>query len=106
MNARNTTRATDARTRTIRSAVIAPDSADAAPATARPTTQAQSPAHTLRALYSPEHAAAYLDVSRASIYRWINAGRLAGFRVGRLRRFTRDELDMFAAELAEEGGAA
>lgn len=57
-------------------------------------------------LYSPDNAAIYLDVSRATIYRWMAAGRLTGFCIGRLRRFTRDELEALAAELAEEGGDA
>lgn len=75
-------------------------------ALAERSTDAQRSVAALRALYSPDSAAAYLDVSRATIYRWMAAGRLAGFRVGRLRRFTRAELDTFAAQLAEVGGDA
>lgn len=71
----------------------------------RPAAKTSAPAPT-PALFSPENAARYLDVSRAQVYRWLAAGRLAGFRVGRRRHFTRAELDAFAEELAAEGQAS
>lgn len=56
----------------------------------------------LQGLYSAENAGYYLNVSRATIYRWVGQGRLVGFRVGRLRRFSRAELDRFVAQLEAE----
>lgn len=57
----------------------------------------------LRGAYSPEHAAAYLDISRAALYRLMASGALRGYRQGRLRRFLRSELDAFLAAQSAEG---
>lgn len=58
-----------------------------------------------RAMYSPEGAAQYLSCSRAHLYRLIAQGRLVGFRWGRLRRFSRAELDRVAAAIEAESTA-
>lgn len=77
-----------------------------------PTTRsrAKTPAEEqpiLRAMYNASEAARYLCVSRNWLYRWIQQGRLSGFKVGtRVRMFTRAELDAFAAELEAEGRAS
>lgn len=44
-------------------------------------------------LYSKSDAASYLGVSERTIDRWIDAGKLKGRKVGKQRKFTRQELD-------------
>lgn len=46
--------------------------------------------------------AAHLDVSRETVYRWLDAGRIPAHRVGRLWRFKASEVD----EWVFRGGAA
>ena len=45
---------------------------------------------------SLQEAAQALGVSRSTLYRWQQQGRLRGFKVGRQWRFRRSELDMFS----------
>jgi excisionase family DNA binding protein len=47
-------------------------------------------------MLSLEEAAAALDVSRSTLYRWQNQGRVKGFKVGRQWRFKRSDLDKFS----------
>ena len=77
------------------------------------TTKTTTTAPILRGAYSPEHAAAYLDISRSEVYRLMASGALRGYRHGRLRRFLRSELDAFLSRMAEaasdggyDGGSA
>ena len=45
-----------------------------------------------------KQAQAYLGVSRATLYRWQRAGRLTVYKLGRQRRYKREDLDrLFAA---------
>ncbi|GHB95961.1 helix-turn-helix domain-containing protein [Thermomonas carbonis] len=54
--------------------------------------------------YSPEAAAAATDMNRSAIYRAIQSGELKSYKVGRLRRITRQALENYVAQL--ERGAA
>jgi len=47
-------------------------------------------------MLSLDEAAAALGVSRSTLYRWQNQGRLRGFKVGRQWRFRRSDLDKFS----------
>ena len=47
-------------------------------------------------MLSLDQAAAALGVSRSTLYRWQNQGRLRGFKVGRQWRFRRSDLDKFS----------
>jgi excisionase family DNA binding protein len=49
-------------------------------------------------LYSKSDAASYLGVSERTVDRWIEAGRLAGRKFGKQRKFTRAELDALAED--------
>lgn len=52
-----------------------------------------------RVWLSPQEAADYLGVSRATIYRWINDSKLTVYKVERISRLKKDDLD----RLMEEG---
>jgi excisionase family DNA binding protein len=43
-----------------------------------------------------QQVADHFRVSRVTVWRWIRAGRLAGIRVGRVRRIARSSLEEFA----------
>ncbi len=47
-------------------------------------------------MLSLEEAAGALGVSRSTLYRWQNQGRVKGFKVGRRWRFKRSDLDRFS----------
>ena len=47
-------------------------------------------------MFSLEQAAAALGVSRSTLYRWQNQGRVQGFKVGRQWRFKRSDLENFS----------
>lgn len=49
-----------------------------------------------------EAIAAHLDVSKETIYRWLEAGKIPAHRVGRLWRFKASEVDAWVVR----GGAA
>ncbi len=53
---------------------------------------------------SVEDIAAHLAVSKESVYRWVEKGKLPSYRVGRLLRFSSSEVDKAVREglLAEE----
>jgi excisionase family DNA binding protein len=50
-------------------------------------------------LFSPEGAAQLLGVSRSTIYKLAQQGLLRGVRVGRARRFSRQELESLVERL-------
>ena len=52
-----------------------------------------------------DQAAAALGVSRSTLTRWMNQGRLRGFKVGRQWRFRRSDLDKFG-EMSHPSAAA
>jgi excisionase family DNA binding protein len=52
-------------------------------------------------LLRPEEAAEMLGVSRASVYRLLENGVLAGVRIGASRRIAVTEVEAFVARLAE-----
>ena len=66
-------------------------------------TNRQTTASMLRGAYSPLGAADYLSISRTQVYRYVASGDLRGFKLGRLLRFTRAELDTFIAHQSGEG---
>jgi excisionase family DNA binding protein len=49
-----------------------------------------------------EGIASHLDVSKETIYRWLDAGKVPAHRVGRLWRFKASEVDAWVVR----GGAA
>ena len=44
---------------------------------------------------SLSQAAAYLGLSPKTIYEWVEVGKMPGYKLGRLWRFDRDQLDGF-----------
>gem|GEM_PF-1705772 len=47
---------------------------------------------------SPEDVAKLLRVAKSSVYGWVRRGELPHYRIGRLLRFKRVDLDRFLAE--------
>lgn len=52
-----------------------------------------------RTWLSPQEAAEYLGVSRATIYRWVKGGKLTIHKMGKVARIKKQDLD----RLMEEG---
>jgi len=50
-----------------------------------------------------QQVASHLQVSRVTVWRWIRSGRLAGIRVGRVRRIPLEELRELTRGAAGEG---
>lgn len=46
-------------------------------------------------VYTLQEACDFLRIGRNTIYALIDAGKLKGFKIGKLRRFTEDELINF-----------
>lgn len=53
--------------------------------------------------YSPEGAAAATDMNRSAIYRAIQAGDLKSYKVGRMRRISRQALEDYVSKLEQAG---
>jgi excisionase family DNA binding protein len=51
-------------------------------------------------LYSPEAAAAELNLSRTTIYTLMDRGDLPSLKIGRSRRITREALEAYVASLS------
>lgn len=49
----------------------------------------------MQKVFSPENIADGLAVSRKTVYLWLQTGQLVGFKVGKLWRITREELENF-----------
>lgn len=49
-----------------------------------------------------KNACDYTSLSRASIYRAINSGKLRSIKIGKCRLFLRADLDLFLMEGADE----
>ena len=49
----------------------------------------------MKKIFTPEEIADELSVTRKSIYVWLQKGELKGFKVGKLWRVTREDLEMF-----------
>ena len=49
----------------------------------------------MKKIFTPEEIADELSVSRKSVYVWLQKGELAGFKVGKLWRITREDLENF-----------
>jgi excisionase family DNA binding protein len=56
-----------------------------------------------RLLFTPEHAAAKLDVGRTTVYTLMASGELKSVKIGRSRRITADALREYVVRL-EAGG--
>lgn len=57
-------------------------------------------------LLTVEEAAAYLEVHRATLYRWVKEGLVAYYTVGsRRKRFRREDLDAAYRRIEAAGGA-
>lgn len=46
-------------------------------------------------VYTLKEACDFLRIGRNTIYALIDAGKLKGFKIGKLRRFTQEELEGF-----------
>lgn len=46
-------------------------------------------------IMTPEQVARYLQISLATVYRYIRQGRLVAFRIGPRYRISREHLDLF-----------
>lgn len=53
-----------------------------------------------RLLYSPEEAAAALNIDRSTVFAFVRTGELPSRRIGRRRLFTREDLLAFIASSA------
>jgi excisionase family DNA binding protein len=58
----------------------------------------QQTSEAYRALFSPDEAAAYLGVGRSQMYAMIRSGAIATFKIGRLRKVRRADLDAYIDE--------
>lgn len=56
-------------------------------------------------LYDADDAAALLGVSRSVIYKLMTQGLLRGVKIGKSRRFTRQELEALVQSLRDGGQA-
>lgn len=56
-------------------------------------------------LYTPEEAAASLNISRRKVYEMLRDGEIDSVKIGRCRRIPRVALDRFIAQLVEENAA-
>lgn len=71
-----------------------------------PASVSHTVAPVMRGLFDIRHAAEYLDVSTATVSRWIHAGQLTSIKVSpRMVRISKRELDRFISELAADGEA-
>ncbi len=52
---------------------------------------------------SPQEAADYLGISRATIYRWIKDGKLSLHKVDKIARIKKDDLNQLMEEGRKEG---
>lgn len=66
------------------------------------TNDAVSGAEGTRDWYTVEEAAAYLDVSRPTIFRWMKQGKLSYYKVGGSTRFTRESLEAVIEKVTGE----
>jgi len=56
-----------------------------------------------RLLFTPEHAAAKLDVGRTTVYALMASGALQSVKIGRSRRITAAALEEYVGRLAQAG---
>lgn len=56
-------------------------------------------------LLDADDVANLLKVGRSSVYQMLADGRLRGVKIGRSRRFTREEIDQFVQRLRTEASA-
>lgn len=54
-----------------------------------------------KALYSPDEAAAWLDISRAGVYNLLRTGRLRSVKIGAHRKILRESLVEFVDSLVK-----
>jgi excisionase family DNA binding protein len=57
-------------------------------------------------LFTPEHAAAKLELGRTTVYHLIATGELESVKVGRLRRVTAGALQDYVNRLVGKGSSA
>jgi excisionase family DNA binding protein len=56
-----------------------------------------------REVISPNQLAEYLGCGRSSAYQLLRSGQIPSFKLGRLRRIRRRDVDRYVAELVDEG---
>lgn len=49
----------------------------------------------MKKVYTPDEIAKGLNASKKTVYKWLNEGRLQGFRAGGMWRITREDLEEF-----------
>lgn len=52
-------------------------------------------------IFTPEDVSKYLRVSMSSVYKFINSGELEAYKVGRLWKIKRSDLEAFADYLGK-----
>lgn len=52
---------------------------------------------------STKEVMAYLRVSEATVYRWVQEGRLAAYRAGRVRRYKRKDVEAVLERIEPAG---
>ncbi|MCD6539222.1 MAG: helix-turn-helix domain-containing protein [Candidatus Omnitrophica bacterium] len=49
-------------------------------------------------LLSVEELAEYLDLKKQTIYNWLNEGKIVGFKIGKVWRFKKEDIDNWLKE--------
>ncbi len=60
------------------------------------------PARELQIAVNPKRAAKMLDVSRTTIYRWMESGKIQSFKIGSARRILVAELEALVERAMEQ----
>lgn len=56
--------------------------------------------------YTPEQVSKLLQLKAVTVHRWLRDGRLKGFRLGRLWRISRSQLEEFLDSNSNKGGTS
>ncbi|MFO8023500.1 MAG: helix-turn-helix domain-containing protein [Perlabentimonas sp.] len=49
----------------------------------------------MKSVYTPDEIANGLKVSKLAVYKWLQKGKLKGFKAGKMWRVTREDLEAF-----------
>lgn len=67
---------------------------------------AEVPERVEREILSPEELADYLGIARSTAYELLRTGEIRSFKLGRLRRIRRRDVEQFVEKLASDPDAA